>query len=230
MRLQFLFRGKGSSRPNKHAIQGLIYKSLQGTNLSDLHDRKHAKSFTFSDWFFVNGGATFHLSSSDAELIDTVLSYYSERIGLEFLDYTLEWVQKYEVKKTRILRTGSPIVLADKEDKYLSFKRKTLDLTRFDQLIREKAILRYREYTGDATFTLKQPLFEELELRREVPVPVKIGGKKFLVIGSTWNKLVLRKDLNFRDFYAWLMEEGIGEKRSLGFGYLQPFRVGGKHR
>ncbi len=208
----------------------MIYKSLQGTKYSGLHDRKKAKNFTFSDWFFINDGATFHLSSSDTRLIEIVQSYYSERIGMEFLDYSLEGIQKYELKLTRVLRTGSPVVLADKDDRYLSFRRKTLDLDKFDELIREKAVKRYREHIGDSEFILEQPLFEEVELRKEVPVPLKMAGREFLVIGSTWNKLVLRNDSDLRQFYSWLMEDGIGEKRSLGFGYLQPFKLGGKHR
>ncbi len=112
------------------------------------------------------------------------------------MDYELTGVEIYDIKPTRIIRTGSPIVLVEDVacNKYHSFRRKSIGLLQFNDELKQRALKRYRAFTGEMDFNFEAPLFEELVLRREVPVPIKKGGSEFLIIGSTWDKPVLYPD------------------------------------
>lgn len=50
-------------------------------------------------------------------------------------------------------------------------------------------------------------------------------GREFLVVGTTWKlleKIKIRKEE--RKFYKFIMDCGLGEKNSLGFGFINPIK------
>ena len=216
-----------TERPNKHAIQGMIYTLLKGTNYATVHDKNHVKQFTFSDWFKKkDGGRYLIISSPDDDFIRSIAGILEKNVGkLKFLDYVLNGVELVNTKSTRFLRSASPVVLVrdGKRNEYHSFKKRTLTLKEFDDLIKNSLVRRYRIHSGNPDFSIKGPLFDAFDFRKEVPVRVDIRGREFLVIGSTWNKLILARNKSREEFYKWIMDVGIGQKNSLGFGCVQPY-------
>ena len=223
-----------SARPNKHALQGLIYKQLKESEFHTLHSHHHSKLFSFSDWFKdKHGNGYFMISSPNDDLIKYLESKFKDQVGnLVFLDYILKDVRRKSHSSTRFLKTASPIVLVrdSSTSEYYSFKKKTLSLQSFDEICKTSAVKKYRKFTGEEDFDFDGSLFDVFDLRREVPVRVDVRGKEFVVIGSTWNKLFLSRDKSRSKFYDWLADVGIGQKTSLGFGFLQPYKIGGKRR
>lgn len=59
----------------------------------------------------------------------------------------------------------------------------------------------------------------------DVYVKVVKQGVLFPVIGSNWELLEKERiKSEERRFYRFIMETGLGEKNSLGFGFLNPIR------
>ena len=206
MRIMLTFATKNQNpnwRINKHAIQGLIYRFFRKAKFSHLHDLKTPKHFSFSDIYPSKRNdlnlISFTIASPNDSLIQEIYEIIKrEKYELEFRDYKLKDVIIKKKSFVRHLRTGSPVVLVEDSDKsiYYSFKRKTLNLMKFDELIKMSAIKRYQKYTGDKEFNFEGSIFKELEFRKEVVVPVNISGRKFIVIGSTWHKLVLSNKID----------------------------------
>ena len=68
-------------------------------------------------------------------------------------------------------------------------------------------------------------IFDKIIFGREVVVPLKKGKNKFLIIGTTWKRLEKFKyNRDERKLYRFIMDCGLGEKNSLGFGFLNPVR------
>ncbi len=239
MRIKLVFsanKEKHNSRPNKHAIQGMFYKSLHNTPFMELHDNKKSKNFTFSDWLIYNKNNIQYyviFSSPIDNLIKTSYQYFMENINkLTFLDYTLTDTQLSQTMNTKYIKTASPIVLVKDTNKsiYHSFKRKSMGLNEFDEMLKDSAIKRYRAFTGETDYYFDGPLFDRLEFRSEYPVPIKIRNRSFKIIGSTWKKLFLYNDKNRDKFYHWLLDAGLGQKTSMGFGFLEPYKIGSRRR
>jgi CRISPR-associated endoribonuclease Cas6 len=62
-------------------------------------------------------------------------------------------------------------------------------------------------------------LFDSFQFDREVAVRVKKTNKMFLVIGSLWKNLE-KFNMDDKNFYNFIMDCGLGEKNSLGFGMI----------
>lgn len=223
---------KTPSKPwiNKHAVQGLIYRFLQNTEFADLHDRFVSKNFCFSDWLKTRKSGVYRLIiSSPNEKFIRVLEKIARRESgrLQFKGYVLIRTKTLKLTPNVPLRTGSPIVLVREKNPqpiYYSFRDRTITLNEFDEIIKRGAVARYRATMGESDFVIEEPLFSELQLEREIAVPVKMRGRSFPIIGSKWKTLVLNQNRSFRKFMEWLIDAGMGQKTSLGFGFLQPKR------
>ena len=89
--------------------------------------------------------------------------------------------------------------------------------------IKDNAIKKYKQFTGKNPIFLEGPLFDTIKLKKEVSVKINHRGGDFFIIGSLWEKLGIYegKKIDY-NFYRFIMECGIGEKNSLGFGFLNP--------
>ena len=215
---------------NKHAVQGLIYRFLQNTEFANLHDRFVSKNFCFSDWLKTKKSGVYRLiiSSPNEKLIRVLEKAARKESGrLLFKGYVLIRTKTLRLTPKLPLRSGSPIVLVREKNPqpiYHSFRDRTITLTEFDEIIKRGAVARYRATMGESDFVTEEPLFSELQLEREIAVPVKMRGRSFPIIGSKWKTLVLNQDNSLRKFMEWLIDAGMGQKTSLGFGFLQPKR------
>ncbi|AEK72022.1 hypothetical protein GQS_00595 [Thermococcus sp. 4557] len=238
MRLKVSFRAPsdtGPLRPNKHAVQGFIYNMLKGTEYGARHDQPRFKFFTFSDFFKENSRWTFLVSSPDRDFIRALYSAIKEkdRLYIGTHELYLAELRKFNLPLKNRFQTGSPVVLYLDAEANEYFKLHAhRDLTFFLERLKENAEKKYNAFYDD-DFILEGPIFDRMipKVRKngklDVYVKVVKNGVPFPVIGSNWE--LLERDRirpSERRFYRFIMDTGLGEKNSLGFGFLNPIRGG----
>ena len=67
---------------------------------------------------------------------------------------------------------------------------------------------------------LDSNLFDTFELSKEVSVRLQKNNNKFIIIGSLWKNMEFSLNRDNEKFYNFLFDNGLGEKNSLGFGFL----------
>ena len=217
---------------NKHAIQGLIYYLLKDTSFDNLHSSSKFKYFTFSDIFpisdFKPGFKKTLLFSSPSndlinELYNSILRYRT--IKIKNLNFNVINVKKIKLNLTNRFISGSPIVLYkdNKSNEYFSFEKHN-DLNFFLERIKENAIKKYNTYFGESII-LNEPIFDKMKFKKEVVIKDFKSGKEFIIIGSVW-KLLEKFHIpdHLYNFYEFVMDCGLGEKNSLGYGFINPVR------
>ena len=222
------------SKINKHTIQSMLYYHLLDTKYENYHNKKGFKYFTFSDIFPAKDfypGKRYNLivSSPISELIKTWYNSFKKDKYLYLSDepFQITNVKKISMPLRNSFITGSPIVIYKDSQKnlYFSFK-KDGDLKFFIERITENAIKKYNTFYND-DFTLEGPIFDILSFKKEVAINAKIENNEFNIIGSMWSLLkkawIEKED---RKFYRFLMDCGVGEKNSLGFGFVNPIKEG----
>lgn len=106
---------------------------------------------------------------------------------------------------------------------YYSFERdRNLDF--FLTRLKDNTLKKYNAFYEEA-LTLEENLFDRLIFKRDVAVRNIKGSSEFIIIGSVWRLLekfrILREQ---RKLYAFLMDCGLGEKNSMGFGFVNPVK------
>ncbi|RJS49024.1 MAG: CRISPR-associated endoribonuclease Cas6 [Methanobacterium sp.] len=213
---------------NKYTIQGFIYSLFKETPFSNYHDFKGFKFFCFSNIFPVSDFKpkeikNLIISSPKEGFIRTLFDvlkkkeyFYLGKYRMEIMD-----VRIFQPKLTRRFITSTPIVLFEnsRENKYYSIK-KTNDFSFFMDRIKENALKKYNAYQN-SDYYFEGNLFDRFEFDREVAVRIKKADNMFLIIGTLWKNLE-KFNMDDKRFYKFLMDTGIGEKNSLGFGMLNP--------
>ncbi len=217
---------------SKYSLQSAIYYILRDEGMGDYHNRKGFKFFSFSD-FFPSGSlekgkkVNFMFSSPNPEIV-LHLKRGLQRTGVMYLNSSVLKVAGMELfaisSRQNAFITGSPVVLYEnnKQNVYFSF-RDGGNFEFFLKRIKENAEKKYRAFTGNDSFSLKGPIFDSFKFGKEVAVRLNKSGKNFLMIGTVWKMLRKEKiERNELDFYRFIIDAGIGEKNSLGFGFLNP--------
>lgn len=219
---------------NKHAIQGFIYNLLQNTEYGEKHDEPRFKFFTFSDVFIDSKGRpSFIISSPHSGFIRAIHESLRERkrVYIGKIEAEVAGVKRIRLPLRRSFQTGSPVVLYrnQEEDEYFKLHEHR-DLMFFLNRLRENAEKKYNAFYND-DFILEGPIFDRLipKVRKngklDVYVKVVKNGIPFAVIGSNWELLEKERiKPEERRFYRFIMDAGLGEKNSLGFGFLNPIR------
>lgn len=217
---------------DKHSIQGLIYSLLGDTEYGAYHDLKRFKFFTFSDIFPIGDfkpgeSKNLLISSPDERFIRCIENSLKDRNILKFRDCKFE-IQEYKpitLKLKNKFISGSPIVLYkdNRKNLYFSFRRdKNLDF--FLERLRDNAIKKYNAFYS-TDFSLEGNIFDRLKFKKEVAVKLRRRDKEFIIIGNVWRLLEkFRISEENRKFYSFIMDCGLGEKNSLGFGFINPIR------
>ncbi|NJE31231.1 CRISPR-associated endoribonuclease Cas6 [Thermococcus sp. 18S1] len=244
MRLLLTFRPLEDAHRDavtKHTVQGLIYSHLWGTEYWRRHDEARFKFFTFSDIFppgdFRAGEEkSLLISSPDGNFIEILHERLGEKEGLYLGGLKVELVRlkKFSLRPNGKFVTGSPVVVRSmnlERRGFFSFYHEK-SLNHFITRITENALKKYRVFTGEE-FELDGPIFDRIvprvrkDGRIDVYTRVRMHGASFLIPGSTWKLLEKRITPTNRDFYAFLMDAGMGELNSLGFGFLNPIKKKG---
>ena len=151
------------------------------------------------------------------------------------------YIRKHELKPTKIkkfklplrkrFQTGSSVVIYRNAQNNEYFKLHAhWDLRFFIERLKENAEKKYNAFYNDE-FVLDSPIFDRLipKLRSNgklyVYVRVIKNRVSFPIIGSNWELLEKERiKPEERRFYQFIMDAGLGEKNSLGFGFLNPIR------
>ncbi|MBS7609308.1 CRISPR-associated endoribonuclease Cas6 [Candidatus Bathyarchaeota archaeon] len=220
-------------RINKHGIQGFLYSFLRGTDYEDYHDKGSFKFFTFSDIFPLgdfepNKVKSLLVSSPDDDFILTLRDSIHSRDGQGILEGHNIYILNCKVIRAQVsgrFISASPIVLYEnsRNNLYYSFNRNK-SLSFFLERLKENAMKKYKAYYEE-DLNLEGNIFDKLVFRKEVAVRLSKEGRTFIVIGSVWRlleKFKISKDEE--KFYGFIMDCGLGEKNSLGFGFINPLR------
>ncbi|MBR0058884.1 MAG: CRISPR-associated endoribonuclease Cas6 [Methanobrevibacter sp.] len=213
---------------DKYAIQGFIYSLLKNdSSFNSLHDTLGFKFFNFSNIFPVsdfeiNSLKKLIISSPNEKLIKYLFKQLKNRDSFKLNNYTMEILKVNIVKKYKCPKfiSATPIVLFNdnQNNKYFSFNQNN-DFNFFFNRIKENALKKYNAFY-DTDFILESNLFDEFEFSREVSIRLQKNNNKFIVIGSLWKNLEFNLDNSNKKFYNFLFDNGLGEKNSLGFGFL----------
>lgn len=210
----------------------MIYSRLRGTSFEYVHDSKGFKFFTFSDIFPIGdleqGKSKYLIISSPWEEFINILhdSFEDSReIRINNMEFNLGMIKKFSLKVTGKFITGSPIVLYrdNLKNEYFSFRRHG-DFNFFITRLRDNAIKKYTSYYNHK-INLNEPIFNRLVFKKEVVVQESKSNKRFIIIGSVW-KLLEKRHIpeELERFYNFIADCGLGEKNSLGFGFINPIR------
>ncbi|WP_308574335.1 CRISPR-associated endoribonuclease Cas6 [uncultured Methanosphaera sp.] len=213
---------------NKYNVQGFIYSLLKNTEFKDYHDMHGFKFFNFSNIFPVSNfkydeHKKLIISSPSSAFIKLLYYKLSNMDVFRLNKYYFEIVQLKLFKSTcsNSLISGTPLILFEDKDenRYFSFNGGNLDFDFFFKRLKDNAEKKYNAYTGE-NYILESDLFDNFEFNREVSIELTIRNNTFLTIGNLWKEL--SKDIRRDDkhFYNFLFDVGLGEKNSMGFGFL----------
>ena len=213
---------------DKYTIQGFIYSILkEDSSFNNLHDINGFKFFNFSNIFPIsdfdkNSLKKLIISSPNENLIKVLYKRLKSKHSFRLKNYEME-ILKVMILKNTICSNfilATPIVLFEdnKKNRYFSFKQNH-DFNFFFDRLKDNSIKKYNAfYEND--FSLDSELFTNFEFSREVSIRINKNGNKFIIIGSLWKNLEFNLTSKNKDFYNFLFDNGIGEKNSLGFGFL----------
>lgn len=213
---------------DKYTIQGFIYSILKEDNFfNGLHNAIGFKFFNFSNIFPIsdfekNSLKKLIISSPNVDLIKCIYNHLNDKDSFRLKNHKME-ILKVTILKDNICSkfiTSTPIVLFEdnKINKYYSFKQNP-DFNFFFDRLKDNALKKYNAfYDGD--FILDSDLFTNFEFGREVSIRVKKNDNQFIIIGSLWKNLEFDLNDYNKKFYNFLFDNGLGEKNSLGFGFI----------
>ena len=224
---------------DKHKVQSFIYYLLRGSDYDDLHKRSGFKFFCFSDIFpigdFVVGERKrLIVSSPDSDFIDALAEGIVDNDfvfelgskGFEVVD-----LKKFDLEPNGVFISGSPVVLHidNRRSLYFTMRRKP-DIMFFLERVKDNALKKFNAFYG-SDFFFEGPIFDKLVFKKDVATVFWKDGKKITVLGTVWEELSyvrnLRRDggREFYKFYKFILDAGLGEKNSLGFGFLNPKKI-----
>lgn len=213
---------------DKYTVQGFVYSVLRNDSLfSDFHNQVGFKFFNFSNIFPVsdfekNSLKKLIISSPNNDLIKALYNQLKNQSSFYLKNYKME-ILKVELLRDRQCSkfiTSTPIVLFEdnQSNRYYSFKQNP-DFNFFFERLKDNAVKKYNAFY-DCDFSLDSELFTNFEFGREVSIRLVKNNNKFIIIGSLWKNLEFNLTNENKDFYRFLFENGLGEKNSLGFGFL----------
>lgn len=217
-----------------HKIQGFIYKLLEDTFFSDLHNKKGSKYFCFSNIFKKENDDLRYLiiSSPIREIIDIISKKIKIGKEINIGDYSFTMINykktNIDIKDNIKIRNSTPIILRIPRDKFTTdetknkFKyyywRKEFGLDIFIEQLSANMIKKYEKFFG-VELDRELKLFESYRFVKEVSHMMQIGGKNSKLIGSYWEFETIWLDNLAKDIIRLSLDAGLGEMNSLGFGF-----------
>lgn len=210
-----------------HQIQSFIYSLLKETKYHELHDEKGFKFFNFSNIFPIgdytpNSIKKLIISSPDPTLISTLYHTLKSTTFFKIGPCPMELLKVKPVKTivTETMQTATPILISSEPcTTHLHCFKQGDSLTQFFDRLKENAINKYNAFTGE-DFELTSDLFTGFQLDKEVATPVYLNQQKLPLIGSLWKNLSFNLTKENKKFYSFLIDTGLGEKNSMGFGFV----------
>ncbi|PKP59454.1 MAG: CRISPR-associated endoribonuclease Cas6 [Candidatus Altiarchaeales archaeon HGW-Altiarchaeales-1] len=233
---------------SKYFIHSFIWNLLKGTEFSKFHDTKKFKFFTFSNIFPVsefkfNEEKQFIISSPNEYFIDTIAEKLQNTRYFKFgiHEFELKEFKKFPMELKQRWETSTPIVLYENNNTHTYYStNRNPDLNFFLERLKDNALKKFNvfyiknassifdypknltDFCDNKNFGFEEPLFDRLFFKKQVAVHMRKDMEEFLFLGTLWEFEInlLRMNEGKRKFYEFVMECGLGEKNSLGFGFV----------
>ncbi len=219
-------------------IQGFIYSFLRNSDFDQLHDKKGYKFFCFSNIFKSTKSDHYHLiiSSPNKELVNQIheqLIKIIDNCVLISIGSLFKIVKAIKVPERNLtfplkIITQSPIIIRIPIEKYSGktihtapYKsvlwRSDHPIDLFIDALEANMRKKYEEFTG---LQINKRIFEHYEFKKQVSTKIEQDLSKIPVIGSLW-------EIKFSagispDIQKFALDCGLGERNSLGFGFVNP--------
>lgn len=219
------------------ALQGRIYKSLDGKEYGNLHESDDIKLFSFSPPIpprNADEGDTRRLifAGEDDELVTTLVTELCRNPELNLNEMPFHVDQAYSITSPLsdrgTLTTGTPIIVRFREQTAAEYG---IDTERerthwqpehgtelfFDQLqsnIQQKYRLAYGEEPPEP------PYFTGYSFDRKVVKPLYYDQKPVTYIGGEWSFEYEIESADHRNLLDLTLTAGLGELNGLGFGFM----------
>ncbi|MEM3829443.1 MAG: CRISPR-associated endoribonuclease Cas6, partial [Conexivisphaerales archaeon] len=207
----------------------------------DLHNKPGSKYFCFSNIFPIgnikkDSEVNLIISSPVSELIDVLKKRISSNSKINIGEYSFELLslKKMELNLgSRIdLITATPIVIRIPKHRYKEYKirskrpyeywKKTMPMNIFIDRVETNFIKKYNSFFGINMEKIK--LFEKYEFKKEVSVIVKQTTGGSVIVGSLWKFSTVFIEKDKLPIFKFLIDTGLGEMNSEGFGFLNPIK------
>lgn len=235
-------------------LQGLIYRFLLGSGYGELHDLRGYKFFTFSNPFpiprdsRVPDGYPMHLilASPSEDLIRRIYGlllarYVGREIHVGDMSFELTGMRlvRPRVDWGAIIATSTPVVVRIPEQAYERFGvppeerrpgfiywRPRVGVRAFIGAVELNLLRKFQEFHGwTPRLDPALGIFEIAKpVRAPIPVRVPMEGRDVVVVGSTWRFYFTSMDPARRRLLEFALDAGIGERNSMGFGFLNVMR------
>lgn len=221
-------------------VQGFIYTLLRNTSFEGLHDKKGSKFFSFSNIFSEHG--------SPERLFNLIIASPSERFINE-LTYQLQKIIEYELpveigslfelKTIKLIHnnnvifplkviTGSPIIIRIPLSRFMDesvnsapyksvYWRSSHPTNLFIEALESNLRKKYYQFTGKS---ITDRIFTEFEFKKQVSTKLLVEDRTLPVIGTLW-RFTFSNAIN-KGLQLFALECGLGERNSLGFGFMNP--------
>lgn len=221
-----------------HKVQGFIYSLLRNTKFDQLHDKQGFKFFCFSNIYKAKDSNHHNLiiSSPDQDFITQVKYQLNKIIQNQIpieLGSLFELIKVVDIPQKNLqfplkIITQSPIILRIPLEKYQGritntaphkeiFWRSDHPVDLFINALEANLKKKFVEFTG---YQIDESIFERYDFKKQVSTKIDVANSKVPVIGSLW-------ELGFSarihpDIQKFALDCGLGERNSLGFGFVNP--------
>jgi CRISPR-associated endoribonuclease Cas6 len=225
-----------------HRVQGFIYSLLTNTSFEGLHDKKGYKFFSFSNIFakVSTDSSSYNLiiASPSSDFINQI-SYQLQKV-IEY-QIPIEIGSLFELQEFIIVKnnnltfpleiiTGSPILVRIPIEKFKEvstnsalyksiYWRSSHPLQLFIDALESNLKKKYTQLISSELKEEKR-LFESFKFKKQVSTRLQVGNTKIPLIGSLW-EFVFSADMP-KDIQLLALDSGLGERNSLGFGFMNP--------
>jgi len=215
---------------NNYFIQSFIWNTLKGTDYAERHDEPKFKFFTFSNIFPITDfnekeTKNFIIASPDENFIKTIDEKLKDirnfKLGIH--EFELISHKPFSIKLKERWETATPIVLYEnnKENIYYSIRRNP-DLNFFLERLKENTLKKYNSFYNE-NLNFDKPIFDRLFFKKQVALKFRKNQREFIIIGTLWEfEINLVRNKNLEKFYKFILDCGLGEKNSFGFGFVNP--------
>jgi CRISPR-associated endoribonuclease Cas6 len=228
-----------------HQVQQFIYSLLKTTSFGSLHDKRGYKFFSFSNIFSStrsDESNSFNLiiSSPILSFIEQI-SYQLEKLMQNHVPieigktlFELQTFKRVSYKNLQFpLRviTGTPVLVRLPAEKLMSesaapttyrsiYWQNNYPVELFVNAIESNLKKKYKDFTN---FEFSSRFLEEFKFKKQVSTSIQLHYSKITVIGSLW-EFAFSENID-KNAQLFALDCGVGERNSLGFGFLNPIHI-----
>ena len=249
IRLRCIEDGKYEMQYHYH-LQGFIYNLLKGSKYDYVHDKEGYKFFCFSNVFpaydLKKGDIrTLVVSSPSAGFVSHLRDALRPVDGVKMgcMRFQIDYARELDVKLPDApftIITGTPIVMRIPREMYRAqgvepkgqyeyvYWRSDHPIDLIMSQLEANLAKKYAQYFGLAAapghpesggrHLLPVGLFQKFKFKKQISTRVLMKGSDHVVIGTVW-EFEFGRDAN-RDMVRFALDAGLGERNSLGFGFL----------